>query len=375
MRKIIVFFIILAAATLGVNFFWSSKKDEKPQGEAPKMKVVAFTVEPSQLTVNLDTVGTLNAVESTTIRTEVSGKVEAMPLIEGQAVQKGDLLLQINDQDYQQEVERKRAALDLAELTYKRQEELVKAGATTQQIKDESYSTMMIQKAEYETAKIQLERTKIYAPYDGILGVTDVSLGEYLVVGAPIIQISAINPMIAQFPISQNYISKIKLNEPMTVTVDSWPNEKFEGYIYAIDPQIDIETRTITVKADVKNDELLLRPGMFAYISLPIEVKENSLLIPEEALIPSADKLDVMKIVDGVAQLVKVTIGVRQNALVEVTNGLQKGDVIIRSGQLKVQEGTAVEISSNTSIEKNPNASEETDSNASELHSDENSST
>lgn len=351
MRKLIIFLIILAIIALGVYFFWPSSKNEAPQGPPPKMKVVAYTVEPRQLVVNLDTVATLNAMESTNIRTEVAGKVEDMPLLEGDTVEKGDLLLEINNIDYQQELERKKASLELAELTYKRQEELIKAGATTQQIKDESYSTMMIQKAEYETAKIQLERTKIYAPYDGILGVTDVSLGEYLVVGAPIIQISAINPIIAQFPISQNFFSKIKVNEPITVTVDSWPNEKFDGVIYAIDPQIDVETRTVTVKADVKNDDLLLRPGMFAYISLPIEVKENAILIPEEALIPSADKLNVIKIVDGIAQFAKVTIGVRQNGFVEVTSGLEKGDVIVRSGQLKVQEGTQVEISSDSSTE------------------------
>lgn len=356
MKKFIIFLIFLIIVAVGIYYFWPKKDNKTKQGSTPpKIKVISYTVVPSQLTVTLDTVGTLLATESTMIRTEVAGKIQAMPLAEGQAVKEGELLVQINDLDYQQEVERKKADYELAELTYKRNAELAKSGATTQQLKDESNAAMMIKKAEYETAKIHLERTKILAPYDGILGITNVSIGEYLVVGAPVVQISAINPILAQFPISQNFFSRVKVDEPVTLTVDSWPGEKFEGTIYAIDPQIDVETRTLSVKADVPNDNNLLRPGMFAYIAAPIESKDNTLLIPEEALIPSADQITVLKIVDGIAQLTKITIGIRQNNMVEVTSGLQDGDVIVRSGQLKVHDGMPVEpISESNSSETTP---------------------
>lgn len=342
MKKIIAFIIVLLIV-VGVYYFWPKKEKKVEQGPPPKVKVITYTVVPGQLVVNLETVGTLLATESTTIRSEVAGKIEAMPMLEGQAVKKGDLLIQIDDMDYQQEVERKKADFELAQLTYERNAKLVQAGATTQQIKDESNAAMMIKKAAYETAKIQLERTRIVAPYDGILGVTNISLGEYLPIGTAIINISAINPILAQFPISQNYFSRIKLEEPITLTVDSWPGKKFKGSIYAIDPQIDVETRTVPVKAEVPNKKSLLRPGMFAHISMPVEVKENTLLVPEEALIPSADQMTVLKVVDGKAQIAKITTGIRQNSMVEVTSGLEEGDVIISSGQLKVQEGMPVE--------------------------------
>lgn len=347
MKKFIILLIIFIIVSFGIYYFWP-KNDKTEQGPPPKIKVLAYTVVPSQLVVNLNTIGNLLATESTMIRTEVAGKIQAMPLAEGQAVKEADLLVQLNDVDYQQEVERKRADYELAELTYNRNAELAKSGATTQQLKDESSAAMMIKKAEYETAKIQLERTKILAPYDGILGITNLSLGEYLVIGAPIVQISAINPILAQFTISQNFFSKIKIDAPITLTVDSWPGEKFPGTIYAIDPQIDVETRTVAVKADVPNDKNLLRPGMFAYVSAPVEVKDNTLLVPEEALIPSADQITVLKIVDDIAHLTKVSIGIRQNNMVEITSGLQEGDVIVRSGQLKVHDGMPVEPISDT---------------------------
>lgn len=345
MKKLITLLIILAivGGTVYYYYFWKHKDKKAIQHEPQKVQVVTYKVVSSDFSVNLYAIGTLQATESTLIRTEITGKVDAMPLEEGQSVKKGQLLLQINDADYKQEVERKKADFELAELTYNRNVELLKSGAVTAQKKDESAAAMMIKTADYESAKLNLEKTKILAPFDGILGVTDVSLGDYLTSGAAIVTISALNPVLAQFPIPQNYLSKLKQGNPVSLTVDAWPGKIFKGSIYAIDPQLDIETHRITVKADIPNDDLLLHPGMYAYITLPIEVKHNTLLIPEEALVPSADQINVVKVVDDVAHFTKVTVGTRQNGMAEITEGLEPGDIIVKAGQLKVHDGTEVQ--------------------------------
>lgn len=342
MKKIIIIILLLAVATSGY-LVWRNKTKPKAQPPTAAIKVVTYTVVPSKLQEKISSIGTLEANEATIIKAEVTGKVAKIDFREGQATRAGDLILQINDDSYLETLKNAQAAFELAKITYNRNIQLQKSGAVALQAKDDAEATVRKTEADYEIAKIRLGKTQITAPFDGIVGVSTISVGAYLNIGDPIVSIAAIDPLKMQFTLPQKYLSNIKDNAPVIITTDAWPGKEFEGHIYAIDPQIDVDTRNITIKALVPNNEELLRPGLFAYINVGIAEIDDALMVPEEALIPSTQLVTVMKVVDNKAQVVKVKVGIRQNGMAQITEGLQAGDVVITAGNLKVREGTLVE--------------------------------
>lgn len=342
MKKILIF-VILAAVVVGGYLLWRSKSKPNMQPQMMAIKVVTYEVVPGKLVEKLNAIGTLEANASTLMRAEVTGKVAKIDFNEGQPTKEGALILEIEDDSYKQAVERAKAAFDLAKLTFNRNIELQKSGAVALQAKDESEAQVRITESDYETSKIRLGKTEIRAPFDGIVGVSSISVGDYLNIGDPIVNIAAIHPLKMQFTVPQKYLSNIKDGAPVTVRTDAWPGKEFGGNIYAINPEIDIDTRNITVKALVPNDDALLRPGMFAYIDLGVAENENALMVPEEALIPSGELMTVIKVVDNKAQTAKVKVGIRQNGMAEVTEGLKAGDVVISAGNLKVRDGSPVQ--------------------------------
>lgn len=342
MKKFIIFIILIVLVLVGYSL-WRYKTQPKVRPQMPPVKVVTYKVVPSKLVENIKAVGTLEANASTLIRAEVTGRVAKIDFNEGQPAKEGELLLEIEDDTYKQAVERAQAAFELATITYNRNIELQKSGAVALQAIDESQANLRITESDFEAAKIRLKKTEIKAPFDGIVGVSTISVGDYLNIGDPIVNIAAIDPLKMQFTVPQKYLSNIKDGAAVILTTDAWPNEVFLGNIYAINPEIDVDTRNITIKALIPNEDGFLRPGMFAYVNLGVAEKDSALLIPEEALIPSGELMTVIKVVDDKAQTTKVKIGARQNNMAEVTEGLMADDIIISAGSLKVREGSLVQ--------------------------------
>lgn len=342
MKKLILFIILIGLA-IGGYIIWTYSTKPKPNLQPMAIKVLTYTVIPNKLAEKLNSVGTLEANESTLIRAEVTGKVSKINFKEGQPTKIGDPILKIDDAIYIEAVNRAQAEFDLATLTFDRNLQLQKTGAVALQAKDEAESSVRTSEADLEMAKIRLAKTEIVAPFDGIIGLSPISIGDYLNIGDPIVNIAAINPLKMQFSLPQKYFSDLKENSSIILTVDALPEKKFEGKIYAINPIIDIETRNISVKALIPNDNHYLRPGMFGYVNLDISENPEALMIPEEAIIPSSEKITVMKVVDGKAKTTKIKLGIRQNGMAEVIEGLQSGDVVISAGNFKVKEGTPIE--------------------------------
>lgn len=355
-KKLIILIIILALAWGGYSF-WRSKAKPKTPPQMPAVKVITYELVPVKFVEKINAIGTLEADDSTLIRAEVTGKVAKKAFKEGQPTKEGDLILAIEDDSYKQAVDRAQASFELAKLTYNRNLELQKSGAVALQAKDESESKVKITEADYEIAKIRLDMTQIKAPFDGIVGTSNISIGDYLNIGDPIVNITAIDPLEMEFNVPQKYLSNIKDEAPVILTTDAWPDKEFSGNVYAINPQIDIDTRNITIKALIPNKDGLLRPGMFAYVNVGIAKKDNALMVPEEALIPSGELMTVIKVVDNKAQTAKIKIGARQNGMVEVIEGLNPGDVVISAGNLKVRDGVPVQsISPEVPAQPNPAA-------------------
>jgi membrane fusion protein (multidrug efflux system) len=340
-KYIILIIIIILLGAGGAYYFWMLKSGAvAPQNGG--LPVITYRVEPTSLSDDIVAVGTLAANEGLTIRSEIAGKVENIQFAEGQEVHKGDLILEIDDRSYQQEVERTKASYELAKSTFQRQNDLSKMGATSKQARDQATSAFLESKAAYEKANIDYEKTKIMAPFDGIIGLRAISIGNYLSVGDVITELVAINPVKVEFTVPEKYFSVLQNGLQLYITVDAWPNKEFAGSLYAINPNINPDTRNITAKALIPNSDNMLRPGMFAYVTIHVSINDNALMVPEESLIQDAQKTSVVTVVDGKAKTVEVKIGTHKNGMTEIVSGLQAGDLVISAGHMKVRDGMPV---------------------------------
>jgi membrane fusion protein (multidrug efflux system) len=345
MKKYYLPAIIAILLILTGYYLWSIKQSAGGGAQAPQgggLPVAVYRVEAKPLSDDLLAVGTLQADEAVTVKSEIPGKIDNIGFAEGQLVQKGDLIVEIDSRMYEQEVERTKAVYDLAQSTYQRNSDLSRVGAASKQSRDEARSSYIESKAAYEKANIDYSKTKIQAPFDGMIGMRAVSNGDYLNIGSVITEIVAINPVKVEFALPEKYFAVLKEGLTLFITVDSWPGRQFEGSIYAINPQIDPATRNIVAKAVIKNDDKLLRPGMFGYVTIHVDVNEKALMIPEESLIPNGEKVMVMKVIDGKVVSGEVKIGTRNKGMVEITSGVAEGDAVITAGHMKVRDGMPV---------------------------------
>lgn len=347
-RKKILSIIAIAIAVVAVGWkgfglFMQWKYSHMGMGNMA-MPVNAATLTPEKLEEHIRAIGTFNADESADIRSEIPGRITVVSFTEGQQVKKGDVLLQIDDSIYRSELVQAEANLELSRLTYERTKELQKKGAASTQLRDETVAQLKEMEASVELAKTRLEKTNIRAPFDGLIGLREFGEGDYVDTGSIITHIEAVNPMKVEFSIPEKYFSYLMVDLPLDITVDAYPGKTFHGKIFAIDSRVDVDTRTIRVKALLPNADGTLRPGMFAYLGLLVTHSDDSIMVPEEALIPQGDKVFVYKVVDGKASFTEITIGSRRIGKVEVLGGLKAGDTVITAGHMKIRDGSAVTV-------------------------------
>jgi membrane fusion protein (multidrug efflux system) len=304
--------------------------------------VVTYKVVPEILPINFNAIGTLEANQSAVIRPEVKGIITAINFQEGQKVAKGAVLLQVDKDIYTAELNRTKAAYDLTKITYNRRNELRQKGVTAAQSSDEAEADLRQAKAQYELAQINLAKATLVAPFNGIVGLREVSVGDYLHEGDDVTHIVEIDPMKVQFSVPEKFMANLQDDLNIAVGVDAYPGQQFSGTVYAIDPVIDLDTRNVLMKALVANPDMKLKPGMFASVQLEFGKKEGALMIPEEAIVNNGNDKSVFKVVGGKAAAQPVEIGVREKGRVEITKGLAAGDEVITAGTIKVKDGAAV---------------------------------
>jgi membrane fusion protein (multidrug efflux system) len=263
-------------------------------------------------------------------------------------VEKGAHLFTLDDSVYRAQLADAEAKLRLAEQTHKRTSQLFSNKYATAQSADESASNLAVSTAAVELARVQLEKAHIVAPFSGIVGLRRVSVGEYITAGQALVNLEAIDPVKADFRVPEKFLPAIRVGQTIRIKVDAFPDESFEGKVYAIDPRLDVTGRSLVVRATVPNRDQRLRPGLFARISVLLQLKEDALSVPEQAIVPQGDSQFVFKIVDGKVQLTKVITGTRREGRVEIVEGLSAGDQVVTAGQLKIRDGAAVSIANGT---------------------------
>lgn len=319
------------------------KKPAAPQGPPPTGVEVA-TVEPGSVIATITAIGTLQADESVVIRPEIAGRVAKINFTEGQPVKAGELLFSLDDSIAQAEFDQAEADLALAKSNYDRAIDLFRKGSGSARSRDESLAGLQAATARLALARAKLDKTRIAAPFAGLLGLREVSVGDYVTPGHAIVNLEDVDPVKVDFRVPETFLAKLRTGQSIQVQVDAFANQVFEGEVYALNPRIDVEGRSVALRARIANPQGRLRPGLFARVTLVTEQRSDALLIPEQAIFARGAESFVFVVRDGKAALTRITLGVRQGVQVEVVEGLSAGDQVVAAGHLKLRDGAPVRV-------------------------------
>ncbi len=305
--------------------------------------VEGYIAKPSVLSEQVTASGTLLPAEETELHPEASGRVVRLNLPEGRGVRKGELLLKIFDEDLRTQIQKLETQLKQAEITEQRLAELLKVKGVSQQEYDLAVLSVQTIKSDMELLRINIAKTELRAPYDGVIGLRRLSEGAYVTPATVVTTIRTAGNLKLDFSIPEKYSSQIKVGQNLNFTVDgsAAPNV---ATVLATEQNIDADSRNLLVRAGVRNSKGLL-PGAFATVSLTLGNKATALLIPNEAVIPQARDKKVIVSKGGKAQFVSVKTGVRQAGMIEITEGIQAGDTICTTGMLFLRPDAALNFS------------------------------
>ncbi len=332
----------IGALLLGVLYFVFSGSGPGGPGGAggpPPPAVLVGKAETGAVSHEIAAVGSLRSNESVVIQPEITGRVSEISFNEGEAVAKGASLIRLDDSVYRAELQQAEAQLALSKANFERASDLFKRGNAAARSRDEALAQMRVADANVALARALLEKTNITAPFDGVLGLRQVSPGDFVKPGDKIVNIENINPVKVDFRIPEVHAAVLNVGQEIEVVLDPLPGKSFKGAVYAIDPLIDPNGRAVLLRAQVENTGNQLRPGMFARVTLVLERRENAILLPETAVFPMGLKRFVFKAVDGKAVRAEVETGMRREGKVEIIKGVTLDDMIVLEGHFKVQDG------------------------------------
>ncbi|MGH8497191.1 MAG: efflux RND transporter periplasmic adaptor subunit [Gammaproteobacteria bacterium] len=333
---------ILAAGGLLMAVSTAGRAQGGPGGQMPPTAVETAVVTAGALTDSISAVGTLRADESVVIRPELAGRIERIHFEEGQRVARGDPLFSLDASLIRSELREAEANLAMSRRAFERAQDLIGRKLIAQADYDDARSQLEIDEARLASARTRLDKTVINAPFEGVTGLRQVSPGDYVEIGQALVSLVQLDPIKVDFSVPEVHLARLDPGQTIEVRLDAFPNESFRGEVTAIDPQIDVNGRSVVLRAVLPNEERRLRPGLFARLHLELAQHDDALLIPEQALWPQGEQQFVYRVEEGQARLVEVQTGIRRAGRVQIVSGLQAGDEIVTAGQLKLFDGAAV---------------------------------
>lgn len=320
----------------------AERPDSDPSDDEAKVRVEVVVVEPTVLEEALWTTGELRADESVELRPEEDGRLVALHFQEGQRVEAGALLAEINDEDLEADLRRARVRLKLAEQRRDRVGALLGEKTVSQEVFDEAAGEVEMVEAEIELIEARIRQTRIRAPFSGVIGLRGVSEGAYVTSQTVIATLQRLDPIKLDFATPEKYAGVVGHGDRVEFTV-AGSDRTWSGLVYALEPRIDPETRTVRLRARAPNPGGRLLPGAFAKVRLVLARAEETLLVPSIALVPGVRETTVWVVEEGRAVPRVVEIGQRTEERVEIVRGLDPGDRVIVSGVQMVRPGQAVE--------------------------------
>lgn len=313
----------------------------RAQGGA-SLKVYVYDVKPRTLNETISANGTLLANESVDLRSEISGAITEIHFEEGAKVKSGDLLVKTNDSELAAQLQRTLFRIELAKSQESRQQQLIARGGTSREAYDEAVNSVRVLEAEADLIRAQLEKTEIRAPFDGVVGLRFVSLGSYLTPSTRIATLQDLDQLKIDFTISERYMGRVHPGTPITFTVAGMP-ERFAGEVYAVEPAVEVQTRSTLLRARAINPGRRLLPGAYASVEVPLDQIKNAILVPTTAIIPGLNQRSLFVIENGQAAARDVETGIRLAREIQIISGLKAGDKVITSGLLQLRNGMPVE--------------------------------
>lgn len=344
-KTIVIIILVLGLlAFFKIKFFTSpSSGPSGPQtGKAPVV-VTGFIVRTENVNDKITASGTLMANKEVMLVPETSGKIISIQFNEGSTVSKGDLLVKINDADLQAQLKRLKLQEKLASETEARHKQLLSAGGISQ----EEYDNILMQynsvKAEIELVQAQIAKTEIYAPFNGKVGLLNVYEGSYVNQTTTIASIQQVTPLKIDFNVPEKYVSQIKIGQSFSFFV-AGDTAKYNANVIAVEPRVDVSTRTLLVRAITPNTSGAIFPGVYANIEFPIADINSAFMIPTQAVVPILKGQKVFVNNNGISKEVIIKTGLRKEDKIQVTEGLRAGDTIIVNGVMQLKKGMPLKM-------------------------------
>lgn len=357
---VVIILLVLFGLVFGFHFFRQFMiKQYIHQMLTQTVTISTAKAEKQSWTPTIDTVGTLSAVNGVDVNSQVPGQVINVFFHSGQQVAADANLVQLDDSLDRENLKMQQAQYNLYSEDYKRKQELAAKKVISQDELDRSRTQMLQAESAVSTAKINIEKKLIKAPFAGRLGISQVNLGQYVSPGQPLVSLQQMDPLFVDFSLPEQQLNQLAVEQKVNLNIDAFPNQVFTGQITAINSKADVATHMISVRATIPNNNNQLYPGLFADVKVLLSQSISVVVVPQTAVTYSlhGDSVYVIehkgKDAQGpiyIADQRFVTVGERRDNVVAITSGVQPGEEVVSSGQLKLQPGMRVNINNSVPL-------------------------
>lgn len=338
MSKRMVLWVVL-------SFIWTIALGGKPKTSAmPPAFVETTTVKQSAVTDQVMATGTLTAIPGVTIRTEIAGRITKIYFTPGIDIVAGAQLIEINPASLQAAVAQDQANVKLTKLNWERAQRLYRGHVIAKSDLDQAQDNLDVAQGKLEQDTAELKKATIHAPFSGRLGLNQVNLGDYANVGQAVVNLQSLDPIYVEFSIPQIYLSKLTVGQAVTLQSTAYPEQKFSGKVCALESLVDVNARSLKMRAAINNHDKKLLPGTFVQVYLVIGAPLKVIKVPQTAIVYETEGNYVYRVIDNKAVRTMVVLGAKDQQDVIVSSGLAVGDVIVTSGQMKVKDGMTVVV-------------------------------
>ena len=340
-RFAVIGVVVVALAVASYFGIQMNANNPAPKAAGGVVVVEATEAQPADIQDVITAIGTLRSAESVVMKSEISGRIAAVSFSDGSRVAKGDTLITFDASIQEAQVNQAKAERDLAAAKLKRTQDLFDKKFLSAAALDDARASEQIAQAKLALAQATLGKMSLRAPFSGVIGIRQVSVGDYIKEGADLVNLEDTSSMKVDFRVPEQASGRLRVGQIVGLQSDAFAGQSFPAKVTAVDSAVDPLGRSLLMRAELRDVSQRLKPGMFMRVTLVLETRKNALTIPEESIVTQQGRLLVFKVVDGKAVSTPVVTGLRvtnkDKAVVEVVKGLAAGDVVVTAGQIKIR--------------------------------------